>query len=125
MKEINQRLRSCRILAGYNQSEAGEFLGLKCSTYSQRERVGNFPIEDIVKLADFFCADINYILYGKNEEKIPVPQPKPEPPKNIPNPDIFPLLTDKEKTLIKIIRNFNNKKRDKVYEFVGKLIKEK
>ena len=127
MKEINQRLRRCRILAGYNQAEAGEFLGLKCSTYSQKERKGNFTCEEAIKLAEFFCADINYILYGKTENTIPVPSPeaKPsKPPKLIPETEILPL-SDKEKSLIKTIRFLNKRKLDKFYEFLGELVKEK
>ena len=63
---INHRIRRFRLQNKYTQRELGELLGLKCSTYSQMERVGKINSDIIIKLCEIFDTDALTLLYGEN-----------------------------------------------------------
>lgn len=123
---INERVAHYRKLANLNQAQAAERMGMKLSTYSQMERVGNISGERIIKLAQIFGVDASILLLGETDRipaKVPnnpgdtvltAEQDKPVLP---PVPKPF-LLTNKEKTIITVIRNFSKKEQDEVIAFI-------
>ena len=68
-----ENIRSLRIDRGYTQKQIAEYLGISQNTYSQYE-VGilNYPVDSIVKLADFYCVSTDYLL-GRTYRKEPYP----------------------------------------------------
>ncbi len=69
MQEINERIRHYRRLKGFTQTQVAEYLGVKCSTYSQMERKGIITAEAIIKLSELFQIDSNALLYGESEKE--------------------------------------------------------
>lgn len=67
--QYHERIRELRIKAGLTQKQIGEVLGVKQSQY-QRWECGkrDFPIKELVQLANFFGVTTDYILLGKVEE---------------------------------------------------------
>ena len=69
-----ENIRSLRIDNGYTQKQIGEYLGISQNTYSQYEiGVLNYPIEVLMKLADFYNVSVDYLL-GRTGEKKPYPK---------------------------------------------------
>ena len=64
-----KRIKELRVKAGLTQKQIGEVLGVKQSQY-QRWECGkrDFPIKELVQLANFFGVSTDYILLGKIEE---------------------------------------------------------
>ncbi len=74
-----ERIRNMRIDRGLSQKEIGEFLNVKQNTYSQYEiGVLNFPLDVVVKLAEFYGTSIDYLL-GLTDETRPYPRSKRTP----------------------------------------------
>lgn len=48
---------------GYSQRDAAEHLGIKLSTYSQRERCGDLTGEFLIELSKFFEVYVKAFLY--------------------------------------------------------------
>lgn len=68
-----ETIRNLRIDNGYSQKYIAEYLGIKQNTYSQYEiGVLNYPVDVIVKLADFYGVSTDYLL-GRTKEKKPYP----------------------------------------------------
>ncbi len=68
-----ETIRNLRIDRGYSQKQIAEYLGIKQNTYSQYEiGVLNYPVDVIVKLADFYGVSTDYLL-GRTKEKKPYP----------------------------------------------------
>lgn len=69
-----ENIRSLRIDRGYTQKQIGEYLGISQNTYSQYEiGVLNYPVEVIIKLAQFYGVSTDYLL-GLTNEKQPYPR---------------------------------------------------
>jgi len=69
-----ENVRSIRIDKGYTQKQIGEILGVSQNTYSQYEiGILNFPVDAIVKLADFYGVSTDYLL-GRTSRKEPYPK---------------------------------------------------
>lgn len=131
---INQRVAKCRKLANLTQTDVAEKLGMKCSTYSQMERKGIISAERLSKMADIFNVSPNYLLNGEEPNIYEVPPTVPtqvkhnegllrqEPP-TIPQKEIF-VVTKKEESLLKIIRNFSKPNYDRVMKFVETIYKQ-
>ncbi len=70
-----ENIRSLRIDHGYTQAQVAEYLHVKQNTYSQYE-IGtlNYPIEALIKLADFYGVSVDYLL-GRTSVKTPYPKP--------------------------------------------------
>ena len=124
---INQRITAIRKIKGYTQYDIAEFLGIKLSTYSQKERKGIIDCEFLKKISDLFEMDIRILLYGTDPNEIT--------PVNTDNPSSFTdtkpfnlkkeefILSNREKALIIILRNFPKPKRENVYKYVDELRK--
>ncbi|MBP3493712.1 MAG: helix-turn-helix transcriptional regulator [Oscillospiraceae bacterium] len=69
-----ETIRNLRIDNGYTQKQIAEYLHIKQNTYSQYEiGVLNYPVDVIVKLADFYGVSTDYLL-GRTD--VPEPYPK-------------------------------------------------
>ena len=69
-----ENIRSLRIDNGHTQKQIAEILGVSQNTYSQYEiGVLNYPIDALIKLADFYNVSIDYLL-GRTSTKIPYPK---------------------------------------------------
>ena len=69
-----ENIRNLRIDNGYTQKQIAELLGISQNTYSQYEiGVLNYPIDALIKLADFYNVSIDYLL-GRTAVKIPYPK---------------------------------------------------
>lgn len=68
-----ETIRNLRIDGGYTQAQIAEHLNVKQNTYSQYE-IGtlNYPIEVLMKLADFYGVSVDYLL-GRTAVKTPYP----------------------------------------------------
>ena len=66
-----ENIRNIRIDRGYTQKQIAEYLGISQNTYSQYEiGILNYPIDAIVKLADFYGVTTDYLL-GRTNRKEP------------------------------------------------------
>lgn len=71
-----ENIRSLRQDNGYTQKQIAEILGISQNTYSQYEiGVLNYPVDALMKLADFYQVSVDYLL-GRTAQK------QPYPPKN-------------------------------------------
>lgn len=71
-----ENIRSLRIDRGLTQREIAEYLNIRQNTYSQYEiGVLNYPVEVLMKLADFYGVSVDYLL-GRTEQKAPYPPKK-------------------------------------------------
>lgn len=69
-----ENIRSLRIDNGYTQKQIAELLGISQNTYSQYEiGVLNYPVDALIKLADFYNVSIDYLL-GRTTAKTPYPK---------------------------------------------------
>lgn len=69
-----ENIRNLRIDHGYTQKQIAEVLGVSQNTYSQYEiGVLNYPVDALVKLADFYNVSIDYLL-GRTSTKTPYPK---------------------------------------------------
>jgi transcriptional regulator with XRE-family HTH domain len=69
-----ENIRNLRIDRGYTQKQIGEHLGISQNTYSQYEiGVLNYPVDVIIKLAQFYGVSTDY-LFGLTNEKQPYPR---------------------------------------------------
>lgn len=68
-----ENIRNLRIDGGYTQRQIGDYLGISQNTYSQYEiGVLNYPIDALIKLADFYNVSVDYLL-GRTSRKEPYP----------------------------------------------------
>lgn len=69
-----EAIRNLRIDGGFTQKQIGEYLGISQNTYSQYE-IGalNYPIDVLMKLADFYGVSVDYLL-GRTNTKTPYPK---------------------------------------------------
>ena len=69
-----ENIRSLRIDLGYTQQQIADYLNVKQNTYSQYELgVLNYPIDALLKLADFYHVSVDYLL-GRTAVKTPYPK---------------------------------------------------
>ena len=69
-----ENIRSLRIDGGYSQKQIAEYLHIRQNTYSQYEiGVLNYPIDVLMKLADFYNVSVDYLL-GRTPVKTPYPE---------------------------------------------------
>lgn len=69
MQNYKERIRELRLKANLSQRQVAEVLGVKQQQY-QRWETGSrdFPIKELVQLANFFGVTTDYILLGRVEE---------------------------------------------------------
>lgn len=71
-----ETIRNLRIDGGHTQEEIAKYLNVKQNTYSQYEiGVLNYPIDVLMKLADFYHVSVDYLL-GRTDVKEPYPKKK-------------------------------------------------
>ena len=64
-----ENIRNLRLDNGYTQKQIAEMLGISQNTYSQYEiGVLNYPVDVIMKLADFYGTTTDYLL-GRTDKK--------------------------------------------------------
>ena len=69
-----ENIRNLRIDGGYSQTEIAKLLNIRQNTYSQYEiGVLNYPVDTLVKLADFYGVSVDYLL-GRTDVKEPYPR---------------------------------------------------
>ena len=69
-----ETIRSLRIDGGYTQEQIANYLNVKQNTYSQYEiGVLNYPIDVLIKLADFYHVSVDYLL-GITDVNEPYPK---------------------------------------------------
>ena len=67
-----ENIRNLRLDKGYTQKQIAQMLGISQNTYSQYEiGVLNYPVDVIIKLADFYGTSTDYLL-GRTDNKNPV-----------------------------------------------------
>ena len=65
-----ENIRSIRIDRGYTQKQIADYLGISQNTYSQYEiGVLNYPIDVVVKLAQFYHVSSDYLLGLTNQKE--------------------------------------------------------
>ena len=65
-----ENIRNLRIDRGLTQSTVAEYLNVKQNTYSQYEiGVLNYPVDVVVKLADYYGVSVDYLLRRTNIKK--------------------------------------------------------
>jgi len=71
-----ERIRNLRIDNGYTQQQVADYLNVRQNTYSQYEiGVLRYPVDVIMKLADFYGVSVDYLL-GRTDVKKPYPKKK-------------------------------------------------
>ena len=69
-----ENIRNLRIDNGYTQKQIAQELGISQNTYSQYEvGVLNYPVDALIKLADFYSVSVDYLL-GRTNRKEPYPK---------------------------------------------------
>ena len=64
-----ENIRKLRTDRGYTQKQMAELLNVRQNTYSQYEiGVLNYPIDALIKLADFYETSTDYLL-GRTDRK--------------------------------------------------------
>ena len=64
-----ENIRNLRLDNGYTQKQIAQMLGVSQNTYSQYEiGVLNYPVDVIIKLADFYGTTTDYLL-GRTDIK--------------------------------------------------------
>ena len=112
MKEsINARIRRHRKAAHLTQSELGEMIGVKTSTFSQMERKGQITCDMLLRLANALKIDATALLLGENtcdKKDDDIDNPILIPPvKTTVNVD----LTVREYNIIHAFRNLSEQKK--------------
>ncbi len=71
-----ETIRNLRIDSDRTQQEIANILGISQNTYSQYELgVLNFPVDAVIKLADFYGVSVDYLL-GRTDVPTPYPAKK-------------------------------------------------
>ena len=66
-----RRIYDLREDRDYTQKKVAEYLGIHPNVYRRYEKgVRSFPVEYIIKLADFYGVSTDYLL-GLREERVP------------------------------------------------------
>ena len=140
---VNRRISAFRRYYCLTQEDVARELGLKPSTYSQKERHGNIEVEFLVKLSKILNADFLDLAIGLEEakkyrEKIisdyivktninPETEKKTEEPKiTIQEPDNTDFkFTYRECNLIGMLRNMKRSTANDIYKAAYCCIKKK
>jgi len=107
---INQRIMRYRKALGFSQAEMSDYLDMKRSTYSQKEREGEIDCSTIIKISEILGVDVKILLYGENPSK-----------KATINSSFS--VSSQERRLIEALRNIKPQYRDLIYTITGALIR--
>ncbi len=106
MSKFHLRIRELRISRKLSQQELAEYLKISKSSINMYERGEREPGLDLLEaIADFFNVDMDYLM-GKSDN----------PQKYISNSANCVILTEDEKTLVDIYRNFNDEGKEKLLD---------
>ena len=128
---VNGRIKFLRKLKNYTQEQMGDFLGIKTSTYSQKERKGYFTAEDIKTVCEVFDVDPYIIIFGKpspNEELKDAEKQKLETEieeKYRKKYEDYEVFTRKQLRMFKLINMLSREKQNMVFEYAYLLFKNK
>ena len=128
---VNERIKFLRKLENFNQEQMGKFLGIKTSTYSQKERKGYFTAEDIKIICEVFDVDPNVIIFGKPHPMQEMTDLKiQELEKEIEEKyrqkyEKYETITRRDLRMLKLINLLSRKKQDMVFEYAYALFKKK
>ena len=66
-----ENIRSLRVDHGLTQKQIAEIINVKQNTYSQYEiGVLNYPIDVLIKLADYYNVSVDYLLGRTNNPEV-------------------------------------------------------
>lgn len=122
--EVNKRIKEARKKLGYTQGQVAEYMGMKCSTYSQMERKGSISVERAKKLAEILDADPDYIIYGtaidfSPEKSVTLPVHDPQDfLEKIKNGQEELVLTNREKNIIKNYRELKENDKKDLWDYI-------
>ena len=125
---INKRVTKYRKMAHLTQKQVAELMGMKNSSYSQMERVGDISAERIVKLAEIFEINVGFLLYGEKIElsdNMNVPQTDVVVLPKLPFGREYVSLKNKDKSIISIIQNLPLKQQKYICNLLDYLRKNK
>ena len=111
---IRDNIVSRRNLNGWTQFDLAEFIGMKASTYSNKEARGNFKIEELLAIAEALKVDIGEILHNK-AMRMSDAQPQIE------YNETEIILTAKERAVIQLMRSSNKKDKSFLLSVVNHL----
>jgi transcriptional regulator with XRE-family HTH domain len=117
-----------RKLAHLTQAQVAELIGMKSSSYSQMERVGDISAERIVKLAEVFGINVGLLLYGEEIElsNVPiVPQNDVVVLPKLPFGREYVPLKNKDKSIITVIHNLSQRHQKYICDLLDYLRKNK
>ena len=103
---VNQRVARYRRAAGLNQKEMAKLLGMKFSTYSEKERKGVIDCGFLLDIAKIININPNILLNGEGSPT---------------SPALY--ITNQEESLIRIMRDMKPEYRDLAYELLYVLSK--
>lgn len=115
-KSINQRVTYYRKRQRLTQTQVAQMMGIKMSTYSQCERRGHISGERLIKLAEILEVSCDTLLYGEEPQTPTIPQPQTFETE---------FFTNKEKSLIKVLRTLTDKKRQAIFKITELTYKRK
>ena len=131
--EVNKRIKEARKKLHYTQGQVAEYMGMKCSTYSQMERKGSISVERAKKLAEILDTDPDYIIYGEQksnsidfspEKTVDLPLNDPQDfLEKIKNGQEEIVLTNREKNIIKIYRELKENDKKDLWDYIQSRLK--
>lgn len=125
---VNQRIKEARKKKHYSQEQVGEFIDMKCSTYSQMERKGSISVDKALQLAEVLDADPYYIIFGKSKENLFEYEPASPEILTVNEPENFInqikqgqeelILTNSERNIIKNLRLLKDNDKADVIKYI-------
>lgn len=126
--KINGKVKELRKKKGLTQARVAELLGMKTSSYSQMERMGNIPVQRILNLAAIFDVDPLEILNAGKNSALNVQTDDNnmavlnQPLAKIDQDDTEKfILTNREKNAIIMLHNMKASDREKIYAMIKEL----
>ncbi len=120
---INERVRYFRKHRRFSQTEMAQWLGTKCSSYSQMERKGIITCERLIEISKILDVDINILLFGKVEDTSAQNRDVIELEKYRERYSFLENTSKPELNLIKAICYLSKSKRYEIYDIALKMHK--
>lgn len=117
METINQRVKKQRKELFLSQADVAQMLGMKTSTYSQMERMGNITCETLLKLTEILKVDVLKLLYGEDMPKKEIKDIN-EFKADIDGVGMIVAQDVYEKFAVIAMRNLSQPLKQEIYEFI-------
>ena len=117
METINQRVKKYRKELFLSQADVAQMLGMKTSTYSQMERMGNITCETLLKLTEILKVDVLKLLYGEDMPKKEIKDIN-EFKADIDGVGMIVAQDVYEKFAVIAMRNLSQPLKQEIYEFI-------